>query len=101
MEDCLQYNEITETYYAATQISVPQGCNGWLAVNTGDTPMRINQRTILPRLVPGGSGESCGTQGNRGEIFKGNNGVITLQVLPPVGTNPQVQVTFKFYLSLK
>jgi hypothetical protein len=96
--NCKRYNEITETYSAATQIQVPIGCNGWLAVNTGDTPLRINNRTILPRPGAGLSGESVGTAGNAGEIFVGNNGVIALQILPPVGINPQVQVTFKFYI---
>ena len=97
MEECfLEYNEIVQNYYQSEMVVVPEMCNGYLAVNKGNTTIWINNFPLLPPLGAGLSGESTGLIGNRGEIYKGNNR--QLQVMVGPGTQPWVVIVWKYYI---
>jgi hypothetical protein len=92
------YNEVVQQYYASQMIQVPQDCNGYVAVNCGDTILWVNGFRLLPAPGPGLSGESKGAIGNKDEIYTGNNGQIQLTVDKVVGIAPFLQIVFKFYI---
>lgn len=93
----LCYNEVVQQYYASQMIQIPPNCNGYVAVNCGDTILWVNGFRLLPRPAVGLSGESKGAIGNLGEIFTGNNGQIQLVVDKTAGVAPFLQIVFKFY----
>lgn len=96
-------NEITEEIRVSSRIQIPDWCNGYLAVNKGDAPVKVNNFTLLPAPVPPGhlviSGESKGFIGNLGEVFTGENGIIQIVFdLTAAPTAPLVLITFKYYI---
>lgn len=83
-----------ELYTASTVVKRVQNCNGYIAVNTGDTIVRINGMVLYPG-VPGTSvGDSMTEGGNAGEIFLGNIKI----VFDGGGAAPEVSIKQKFYI---
>jgi hypothetical protein len=98
MEELLYFNEIVHQVFASGQIEVPQGCNGYLAVNKGTGTVTVNGFPLLPPVAPNLSGESTGLLGNRREIYRGNNHVMNI-VMPAAGG--LLVLVFKFYIDNK
>lgn len=91
----LQFNVIQQEYTEQTEVEVTNLCNGFTARNIGDDTVRVNGIALLPRLVPGTSGESVEITGNEGEIYRGR---IQL-TFAGVGVAPRVEIIQKFYLN--
>jgi hypothetical protein len=96
----LCYNQRISTYVVSTKHRLDPKCNGYVAVNIGDTLVQINQIPIKPPVAPNLSGESTGVQGNEGEIFIGNNGEIPVTFINPggAGVNQKVMIIEKYYV---
>ena len=97
----IKYNEIVKPVYASGQLEVPKNCNGYLAVNEGDTLFWINDFPLHPNpdwATNKLAGESTGLLGNVGEIYTGNNGSMKIVMDTSAGTHPQVVIVFKFYI---
>ena len=92
------YTEKTVYLNASGRYFLDPQCNGYVAVNIGDTIAQVNNKQIKPPPAVTLSGESVGIIGNADEIFTGTKGVIPIIFLPPVGANPLVMITEKFYL---
>lgn len=91
----LEFNVIQQEYTNQTEVEVTNLCNGFTARNIGDDTARVNGITLLPRLVPGTSGESVEISGNQGEIYRGR-----IQIsFAGVGVAPRIEIVQKFYLS--
>lgn len=70
-------------------------CNGFIAVNTGDDIVRINDQVLYPG-VPGITiGDSVTYGGNFGELFIGQIKIS----FDGVGANPQVAINQKIYIT--
>jgi hypothetical protein len=94
----LCYNQKVTVYTTSKQHQLDKKCNGYVAINNGDTLVQVNQIPLKPPVLPTLSGESEGIQGNEGEIFVGQNGVIPIIFLAPAGVNPSVLIIEKYYL---
>jgi hypothetical protein len=92
----LEVNEVTQNIYQSGMVTVPDMCNGYVAVNKGNTTVQVNQFTLNPPLVAGTSGESVGLQCNRKEIYSGNKGAIQVNV--GAGSQPWLSIKWKFYV---
>lgn len=69
-------------------------CCGFIAINTGDDAVTVNDQVLYPG-VPGTSiGDSMTVGGNLGEIFLGQINV----KFAGVGVAPQVTINQKFYI---
>jgi hypothetical protein len=95
---CYKYNEAVTIVTGSLIYDLTPRCNGYVAVNIGDTIAIVNQKRLLPAPGPGLSGESAGVQGNLGEIFTGTNGSIPVFFGTPLGVNPKVMIIEKFYV---
>ena len=91
----------TKTTYINTagDYKLDKKCNGYAAINIGDTIARVANTQIKPPILPTLSGESSGVIGNEGEVFTGNNGTISVIFIPGAGTvNPLVMIVEKYYV---
>lgn len=91
-----KYNVIPQLYRESIEVTPDQKCNGWTAINKGDSTVIINGSIELKPFPPGHpelSGESFGVQGNIGEIFQGH---ITIDI--GTGSTPAVLIVQKIYL---
>lgn len=94
-----KYNVQYQDIYGSQTVDVPPGCNGYFAVNRGDTLVKVNQFTLLPRLADNVSGESVGVAGNADEIFVGNNNAIQVVVTPAgAGQIAHLVIGWKYYI---
>jgi hypothetical protein len=91
------YNISVKTYIVSGQHLLTKTCNGFVAINIGDTIVQVKQVQLKPPPAPALSGESTGVQGNADEIFTGDNGVISILFVGPPGVNPKVQIVEKYY----
>jgi hypothetical protein len=73
-------------------------CNGFVAVNIGDTLVRVAQIPLKPPPAPALTGESTGVQGNADETFVGTNGILPVTFVAPIGANPLVMIIEKYYV---
>ena len=96
--DQRKYNTIVVTVTQSQNVPIPKDCNGYVAVNTGNTIFYVENFPLLPAPGPGLSGQSIGVAGNKDEIFVGNNGSLNVRVANPVGTNPVIYIVFKYYM---
>ena len=96
--DQRNYNTIVVTVTGSQNVPIPKGCNGYVAVNTGDTVFYVDNFPLLPAPALGLSGQSIGVAGNKDEIFVGNNNSLNVRVASPVGVNPVLYIVFKYYL---
>lgn len=92
----LRYNTTGAVPYVTSQTVIRvANCNGFTAVNTGDTIATVNDQVLYPGTIGTNVGDSMTVGGNAGEIFIG---VITIIFVVPVGANPQVSINQKFYI---
>ena len=95
------YNQAGQSYFDSQSVQVIPFCNGWVAINKGDTLVRVNGIPLKP-YPPGHpelSGESYGVAGNLGEVFVGDNMVIQVVFDTAAGgVAPWVIIAQKFYL---
>ena len=96
----LCYNQLFKQYIVSAQHQLNPKCNGYVAVNIGDTLVTVNGIPLKPPVAPNLSGESEGVQGNEGEIFVGQNGVLPIVFVNPggVGVNQKVIIVEKYYV---
>jgi hypothetical protein len=95
MQDC-NYDIIAQAYAVGGEIRVDEACNGFTAINTGDTLVRVCGIPLLP-YPPGHpelTGAAIAIPGNKGEIFRGRVWIV-FDLLP--GLNPQVIIIQKYY----
>lgn len=96
MEVCYKFKTVAQSYYVSQgNIPAVANCNGWTAVNKGDTVVRINDIPLLP-FPPGHpelSGESTGVMGNIGEVC-----VDSFKIFFDGGANPWLVLIQKFYV---
>ena len=97
-DDLIPYDFNVITYTKSQNVSVVKFCNGLIAINTGDTPVRVAGKLLQPRPAVGASGESYGPIGNLGEVWQGKNGVFQIAFEAPLGTAPSVDIIQKYYL---
>lgn len=88
------YNALPQYYTNTQYVTIVKGCNGWSARNVGDDVVRINGIPLLPRLIPGTSGEAMSIGGNLGEAY---DGLIQI-VFAGLTANPMVEIIQKYYL---
>lgn len=69
-----------------------ENCNGFIAINTGDAIVFVNDRILYPGVPGTSNGDSVTVGGNFGEIYTGN-----IKISFGAGANPQVTVEQKFY----
>ena len=94
----LCYNTRTNYVRISQDYKLDKRCNGYAAVNIGDTLARVHNTQIKPPILPTLSGESAGAIGFEGEVFTGNNGTISITFLPPIGANQMVMIIEKYYV---
>lgn len=90
------YDIIANTYYASQEIRVDERCNGWTAINTGDTLVTVNGIPLKP-FPPGHpelTGAAIAIPGNAGEFYRGRIWCV-FDNTPAV--SPQVTIIQKFY----
>lgn len=68
-------------------------CNGFIATNTGDDIVTINDRVLYPGVPGTSNGDSISIGGNFGELYFGNLKV----AFSGIGANPQITIEQKFY----
>ena len=91
-----KYDIIAQFYAAGGEIHVEATCNGFTAINTGDTRVTVCGIPLLP-FPPGHpelSGAAIAIPGNQDEIFDGR---IWIVFDPTPGLNPQVCIIQKYY----
>jgi hypothetical protein len=98
----MEYNTITQSYYASQFVPVPESCNGFVAVNEGDMLWYVNGFPLQPNpnwatnKLPG---VSTGAIGNVGEVYVGNNKMIQVVLdTSGAGTNPKLIIVWKYYI---
>jgi hypothetical protein len=94
--ECLEYDIIAQSYTVGGEIRVDPQCNGWTAINNGDTLVRVNNIPLLP-FPPGHpelTGAAIAIPGNLGEFFTGRIWIV-FDALP--GVNPLVTIIQKYY----
>lgn len=94
-EQCQEYDIIAQTYDQGGEVPVDGRCNGWTAINTGDTLARVCGIPLLP-YPPGHpelSGAAIAIPGNKWEVFRGRIWI----VFEGGGANPQVVIIQKYY----
>jgi hypothetical protein len=92
-----KYNLIPQSYFGPQEVVPDPRCNGWTAINKGDTLVIVNGIKLKP-FPPGHpelSGESFGVQGNLGETY---GGVISI-TFAAGGVAPEVMIIQKYYMN--
>jgi hypothetical protein len=74
-------------------ITKQENLNGFIATNTGDDPVFVNDRILYPGVIGTSNGDSITIGGNFGEIYTGNIKVS----FQGIGAAPQVTIEQKFY----
>jgi hypothetical protein len=95
-ETLYEYDIIAQTYFVGGEILVSPKCNGWTAINQGDTLVRVNGIILkpFPPGFPALTGAAIAIPGNFCEIFTGRIWIV-FDALP--GLAPQVCIIQKFY----
>lgn len=83
-----------QPYVESTRIKPVNNCNGYLAINTGDSTVIVDGHVLYPGVPGTNNGDSIAVGGNEGEILKSD---IQITILPG-GVNPQVTINQKYYL---
>jgi len=94
-EGFLKYNTTGAQPYNQATIVVPVlNCNGFTAVNTGDTIAFINDHVLYPGVPGTNVGDSITFGGNHKEIYKG-----TIRIrFTGAGVLPEVTIDQKQYI---
>lgn len=93
----IKFNVQGQTFNDGCEVPVPECCNGWIAINKGDTLVRVNNIALKP-YPPGHpelSGESFTAAGNKGEFFHGK---LTVVFSDTPGTDLNILIVFKYYI---
>ncbi len=91
----LKYNTTGAVPYGPGQSVIRvENCNGFIAINTGDDPVTVNDTVLYPGTIGTINGDSKTVGGNMGEIFLGN---ISIR-FAGIGANPIVTIEQKYYL---
>lgn len=94
-----KYNIIPQSFFAPQEVTPDSKCNGWTAINKGDTLVIVNGIKLKP-FPPGHpelSGESFGVQGNLGEVY---TGIISIVFdATGGGVAPEVLIIQKYYIN--
>jgi len=80
-------------YITGTTVKRVNNCNGFVAINTGDTVAFINDQVLYPGVPGTIIGDSLSIGGNAYEIYLGN---INIR-FTGAGVNPEVTINQKFY----
>lgn len=80
-------------YNAGGFITKVDNCNGFIATNTGDAPVNVNDRILYPGVPGTNNGDSITIGGNFGELYFGN-----IKIDFGAGANPEVTIEQKFYI---
>lgn len=83
-----------QSYTFNQRVARVDNCNGWVARNMGDDPVRVNGHLLYPGTVGTSAGESYTEGGNLGEIFMG---YLEIQ-FEGTGADPRVDIAQKFYI---
>ena len=93
--DFIKYNTTGAVPYTKGGfITKVENCNGFIATNTGDEPVYINDRILYPGVPGTNNGDSVTIGGNFGELYFG---VIKVSFVGG-GVNPQITIEQKFYI---
>jgi len=93
--DFLRYNTTgAQPYNQSTFVKRVQNCNGFIAVNTGDEIVTVNDRILYPGVPGTNNGDSITIGGNFGEIFLGNIKI----AFAGGGAAPEVTIDQKYYI---
>lgn len=94
--ECVYYDIISQTYETGGEIKVDERCNGWTAINTGDTLVMVNNIPLkpFPPAHPELTGAAIAIPGNIGEMFRGRIWIVFANT---PGISPQVTIIQKFY----
>ncbi len=95
--DCYQqYDIIAASYAKGGEILVDARCNGWTAINTGDTLVTVNGIPLkpFPPGFPDLTGAAVAIPGNAGELFTGRIWIVFSNT---PGVNPLVTIIQKYY----
>lgn len=90
------YDIIAQVYEIGGEIKVDPKCNGFTAINTGDTLVTVCGIPLKP-FPPGHpelTGAAIAIPGNYGELFKGR---IWINFANLPGVTPQVVIIQKYY----
>jgi hypothetical protein len=90
------YDIIAQAYAKGGEIKIDERCNGFTAINTGDTLVTVCGIPLKP-FPPGHpelTGAAVAIPGNEGEVFTGRIWIVFDDV---PGANPQVVIIQKFY----
>jgi hypothetical protein len=91
-----EYDIIAEVYSTGVEVAVDERCNGWTAINTGDTFCTVCGIPLkpFPPGFPQLTGAAIAIPGNKWEIFRGRIWIV-FAALP--GVTPQVVIIQKYY----
>lgn len=91
----INFDETTTLYTdgAPPQIKPMNGCIGYMATNTGDTIVTVNDKVLYPGVPGTNVGDSVVIGGHFGYEYKG---YIRIVFAAPVGTLPQLELTQLF-----
>lgn len=93
--DFLRFNTTgAQPYNESGFVKRVQNCNGFIAVNTGDEIVTVNDRILYPGVPGTNNGDSVTIGGNVGEIFLGNIKI----TFAGGGAAPEVTVDQKYYI---
>lgn len=90
------YDIIAQVYTVSEEVKVDPKCNGWTAINTGDTFATVCGIPLKP-FPPGHpelTGAAIAIPGNYGELFRGR---IWINFSNVPGVSPQIVIILKFY----
>lgn len=96
MDKELQYDIIAQAYQQGIEVLVDPMCNGFTAINTGDTFAFVNGIPLKP-YPPGHpelTGAAIAIPGNRMEFFTGR---IWIVFAATPGVSPEIVIIQKFY----
>jgi archaellum component FlaF (FlaF/FlaG flagellin family) len=96
MEKPVCYNIAPQFYNTSQEVTVDSHCNGWTAVNTGQSDVWVNGFLLKP-FPPGHpelNGSALGVMGNKGEYYRGKIAI----VFEAGGTDPQIAIIQKYYI---
>lgn len=94
-DETVLYNQ-QELANAGNSVQRAKNCFAVIVTNTGDTPLRFNNRILYPGVPGTSNGDSVSMGDATGKLFKGQ---IRIVFQAPIGAAPQVEVCQLYYLT--